>query len=1143
MEYCVLGSVELFRDGRPIAVASPIQRTLLALLIINRGHAVSADSIVEAIWPNADLTDRRKLWFHVSKLRAQLSQGGGELVHGDMGYLLRTTNDSVDADRFERILAKGREALPGDPVHAAEHLGHSLSLWRGSAYDNVPPDAIGWAEPVRLNELRVVATELYAEAELMLGHHQTVVTLLKPLTDEHPFRERLRGQLMRALYSVGRQADALAEFRDIRSTLAESLGIDPSPALQELELQILQQSDELSPANGSYVRTGSAGWPSLGHSTETRQTFVGRAGVLQHFETLLRNMLAGSQEVAFISGEAGAGKSALAREVALRALDMDDNMVVVASHGRAGTGPDEPLGAMRNICRLLVGDMTSARARGFLNGEMSDRLWRSTGTIFEALSYGGGGIVDTLVPANDVRRRAASSNLDDLEVPGLVDRGTTADTINDDLIAFLGAVAELCPLLIVVDDLQWVDAASIGVLGQLIDEGRGRVLVVGTYRSEDVAIDKQGLLRSALNEFQRRRGDVVVDLDAEALAEAPSFVRELIDREANVLDESFRTMLTQVSDGHALFAVELIAEFKEQGILRQGPDGWFAASEPEWHGWPARVEGVVAARFDRVDPDVLAVLRAASVEGEEFTSEVIGVVLGLGESEMVRRLSQEAGDRHELVAAAGVNQVGDTRVFRYRFRHQLFQRFLYEQLDAAERSHLHGEVASALEATFEAGVDAEHAPTLAYHYERAGMPDQAVACLLQATRRAIRLSANETAVELARRALQLLNGQPPSDQRRASEFALHLQLGTAYSIISGFGANEVSDAFVCARGLVGFSASPMETLQVYFGLRTHYASWGDFAKAETITDEMNELVDATGDDGMMLQVLHSQWPDALFKGEIETAIAKSSRGRELYRRDAHHPLTFRFGNHDPAVCSLAIGGLALAIRGEAHRAVRSLNQAIDLAAALGHPLSMLQPASLIAWVYQINGDIARAAAASKSALEFGIDAPVWTGVARSVLAWTVGVGSAADQAIEELHREFARAYEGSHGWLQVMGTMLIEALLANGRTVEARSSMPSLERHVDLVGGFYVSEVFRIRGLVAAAEGESALGESLLEEAVDLAMGQAAYSFALKAGLGAVKTGDRVDVLESVIRRLPDEVDTKFRAEAVAIVSGSASRR
>jgi DNA-binding SARP family transcriptional activator/pimeloyl-ACP methyl ester carboxylesterase len=249
LEYELLGPLRVVEGGRDVTPPRPKQRALLAMLLLHREEVVPGAQLIEALWGEEPPgTAQTALYGHVSALRKLI--GADRIRTRPPGYLLRVSAGEVDVARFESLVAQARER--DDPDERSACLREALALWRGEPLAELRYEAFAEREIARLEELRLAAVEDLVDAELALGRHHELVAELEPLVAEHPFRERLRGQLMLALYRCGRQADALHGFQSGRRALVEQLGIDPGPALRQLELRILRQDPGLDlPAAGA----------------------------------------------------------------------------------------------------------------------------------------------------------------------------------------------------------------------------------------------------------------------------------------------------------------------------------------------------------------------------------------------------------------------------------------------------------------------------------------------------------------------------------------------------------------------------------------------------------------------------------------------------------------------------------------------------------------------------------------------------------------------------------------------------------------------------------------------------------------------------------------------------------------------------
>jgi DNA-binding SARP family transcriptional activator/class 3 adenylate cyclase len=243
LEFGILGPLEVSADGRPLALRGQKQRAVLAVLLLDAGRVVSTDRLVDALWgEQPPRTAATSLQNFVSQLRKLL--GADVLLRKPPGYVLRIEAEQLDLGRFNRLVEASRDA---EPAKRGSLLREALGHWRGPPLAEFRFEAFAQNEIARLDELRLAALEARVEADLEAGRHADVIGELEALVDEHPLRERLREQLMLALYRSGRQAEALESYQDARRRLVDELGIDPSPRLQELYGAILRQESGLVP--------------------------------------------------------------------------------------------------------------------------------------------------------------------------------------------------------------------------------------------------------------------------------------------------------------------------------------------------------------------------------------------------------------------------------------------------------------------------------------------------------------------------------------------------------------------------------------------------------------------------------------------------------------------------------------------------------------------------------------------------------------------------------------------------------------------------------------------------------------------------------------------------------------------------------
>src|SRR4051794_9746008 len=244
MDYRILGPLEVLAPDGPVPLGGAKQRAVLAVLLLHANEVVSTDRLIEALWGEEPPdTASKALQVHVSQLRKAL---GAEVINTrPPGYSLDIAADALDLARFRSLHEEARAIAGSDPAGARDLLVRALALWRGAPLADLTYAAFAQGDIARLAEIRLAAIEDRIAAALALARHSELVAELEPLIQAQPHRERLRAQLMLALYRSGRQAEALEAFRAARAVLTEELGIEPGRELRELHQAILEQDESL----------------------------------------------------------------------------------------------------------------------------------------------------------------------------------------------------------------------------------------------------------------------------------------------------------------------------------------------------------------------------------------------------------------------------------------------------------------------------------------------------------------------------------------------------------------------------------------------------------------------------------------------------------------------------------------------------------------------------------------------------------------------------------------------------------------------------------------------------------------------------------------------------------------------------------
>ena len=720
MDFRILGPLDVLDEGRSVALGGAKLRALLALLLLHPNETLSTDRLIDEVWgerPPAGAT--KTLQVHISRLRKVLAADAGGASDGlvvtrERGYELRLDPDRLDAHRFERLAAEGRsEIAAGRPERAAAALERALSLWRGAPLAELADASFAQREIARLDDLRVDALELLIEAKLALGQHAEVVGQLDSLIEEQPYRERLRAQLMLALYRADRQADALQAYQDARRTLVAELGIEPSERLRELERAILAQDPALHLVTREEPAT-----PAPRESG--RSAFAGREAELAELLGALRDAFGGRGRLVLVAGEPGIGKSRLAEELAARARAQGAR-VLVGRCWEAGGAP-----AFWPWVQAL---------RSYLRDCGPDALGSHVGSRDSELA--------TILP--ELREL-----LPDLAAMEPRDSEGARFQVFEAVASFLRSVASSEPLLVVLDDLHAADAPSLLLLRFMAEElPHARIMVVGCYRDTEVGGD----LGEALAELSRDAGVHRISLGGLGRSDTSDLL-ELIMGEAP--PDELADRVHAETQGNPLFATEI-------GRL-------LAADASGEHGRgrlpiPQGVREAIGLRLSRQSPECRTVLTLASVIGREFDVDTLECASGLDEDELLGALEE----------AASARLVGDVPGSggRLRFSHILVRDALYFDVPAPRRLRLHRVMAETLERLYE-GNPEPHLSELAHHYLEAGSAaaEKAIEYAERAGNRAASQHAYEEAARHYASALGALETTGVGDSDRTRELLL-----------------------------------------------------------------------------------------------------------------------------------------------------------------------------------------------------------------------------------------------------------------------------------------------------------------------------------------------------------------------------------
>ena len=565
MEYRILGPLLVSRDGEQVTLDGRRNKELLSLLLLRANEVVSADRLVEDLWSDTPpAVPRKAVQVYVARLRKAL--GEDVLETSGAGYVLRVHDGELDVWRFEALVDQGCRTLgAGDPARAATFLRHALALWHGPALADVMYEAFAQAEAARLEELRLRCLETRIDADLALGRHADVVGELELLADQHGDRERLRTQLMLALYRSGRQEEALDVYRRTRRRLMDELGIEPGPDLRQLENAILAHDPRLAWTAPRGVAP---------NARRTDRAFVGRELQLEAIATDVEDLFRARGTLLMVHGEPGIGKTWLAEQAAARAEERGA-LVLVGRCWEAGGAP--PYWPWVQCLRRLVA--------------------QSEPDVLAAQLDAGAGDVALIVPElQELGRSVPRPSADDPE--------SARFRLFEAVVTLLRGVARARPIVVVLEDLHAADSPSLLLLRYLTDSLAGmRVLVIATRRERDPAANPDVAASVAAVARSERFRDMPLD------GLSPDEVARLVDAMgASTAPAALVAAIQDRADGHPLFVAELARLLAATGRLDTIPPGIHAA---------------VAQRVGLLTEECRRVLHLAAVVGRDFTSGVL----------------------------------------------------------------------------------------------------------------------------------------------------------------------------------------------------------------------------------------------------------------------------------------------------------------------------------------------------------------------------------------------------------------------------------------------------------------------------------------------------------------------------------------
>jgi len=779
--------------------------------------------------------------------------------------------------------------------------------------------------------------------------------------------------------------------------------------------------------------------------------FVGRVRELEALQAAANAAQAGSGHLVCIVGEAGLGKSRLVEEFRRIADERGARSLVAHCFAHHAATPYLPVAALlRALCGMLESDSQETVAR---------RL-QETLTVAD-------------IPEPDARELLLTM----LDVPGndasLTELAPETRRIRTFryLSSLMQRMAAVHPLLLVVEDLHWIDATSEAWLAELVDLlEAARVLVIATcrpgYRPPWPA--SPSVTQLALSALDSRESAALVDSLRRAHTLPPDSVRRIVE----------------TAHGNPFLIEELAWAVLD--------DSAPAAAR----ALPSSVQSVVGARIDQLSPVDKQLLRIASIFGQRIDIRLLAAVSGYEQPVLDQGLAVLAarGFLFESRSSAGRE---------FAFRHVLNQEVAYHSLPVGVRTRTHQAIAEALERDF-AEAAAAQPEVLGWHWSGAGRPDRAFAYWRRAGYRAIERSALTEAVSHLRRALETNTAQPRSPEAERERLEVLLMLGPALMSTLGFAVREVGDAYSEARELCARVATDAQRFVAAWGFFLHNLHGGRIVLARALVNEILDLAARIDERGYWLQAHHAGWTFGLTHGDLRSCLEHANRGIEMYDPAQDHRQALLYGMHDPGLCAYGSKAEALWFLGQPDAALQNARETLELAGRLTHPFTFLLAAVDVMWLRCVRREAEECLASAEQVIQLCATGrhPNYAGYAGVVHGWARVMMGEAEAGLQEIRVSFDAYCSLQLERHQVfLLTLMVQSLLRMNCHDEARTALEKAQSVTDRTGEIrWAAEVRRLTGVVEWEQRNDAVAaEAALCDALAIAEAQGARLLQLRA--------------------------------------------
>lgn len=606
--------------------------------------------------------------------------------------------------------------------------------------------------------------------------------------------------------------------------------------------------------------------------------------LMHGYNTMQNN---GSLQIRFVCGEAGSGKTVLVNQFLEEAGKEAEQTLFVSSYCSIRSEYNIPYQPFKELLKQLLNDVKEEE-------ENDTEKVRKT-RIKEALTFCAKTVLDhapdlvgSFIPGVSVLSAIGQSFFKEKEDKPVASVDETK--ILEQYVDAIRAISAKYKLVLILDDLQWIDNSSVNLLYQLIiGLQNSPVFIIGCYRSTDIDITVDGEkhpLSKLITEVKISHGNVFINLDLADENERKSMMNAMLDSEKNIYDTRFREKLFEHTNGNPLFVNELINLLKEEGMLVHNNDHvWMNNAGLHWKSYPVRIEGIIQERIGRLEDSLVEILSHASVQGYNFIAQVLSKTMGEPERNLLLTLSKTLQKQHHLINENDCVRSSQGIVSRFNFSNYIFQQYLYQELSMTQRMMLHSDTAAILEDYFKDNIE-EVSGDIAHHYELSGEYEKAIKYIKITVASMMRISGYEEAAVLIKKAISFLDEMAQTEEVKKEILYFTIQLCICYRTTKGWGNPEVGWLYDKALDLCNELQEFDHIEVILFGKWSVHLAKLELKKCLELAHKNKEIAEEQNNNIMRLNALVALANTEFWMGNLNKAETYSLSLLEELEKDA-----------------------------------------------------------------------------------------------------------------------------------------------------------------------------------------------------------------------------------------------------------------